>query len=70
MVEGYADTDDTDARVALSRRRAILVRNYLQGRFSLDSAKIGALAMENRPPDGLTHSTWDGVAIVLLKLKR
>jgi len=44
MVEGYADTDDTDARVALSRRRAILVRNYLQGRFSLDSAKIGALS--------------------------
>jgi hypothetical protein len=70
MVEGYADTDDAADRMALSRHRAILVRNYLQGHFSLDSARIGSLALENRPPDGLAHSTWDGVAIVLLKTKR
>jgi phospholipid/cholesterol/gamma-HCH transport system substrate-binding protein len=70
MVEGYADTDDAADRMALSRHRAILVRNYLQGHFSLDSARIGSLALENRPPDGLAHSTWDGVAIVVLKTKR
>ena len=70
MVEGYADTDDSADCLALSRHRATLVRNYLQSHFALDSARIGALAMENRPPEGLAHSTWDGVAIVLLKLKR
>jgi phospholipid/cholesterol/gamma-HCH transport system substrate-binding protein len=70
IVEGYSDSDAVSDRLALSRHRAILVRSYLQGHFALDSAKVGALALENRPPDGSDHSTWNGVAIVLLKVKR
>lgn len=70
IVEGYADNDNAGDCLALSRRRAILVRNYLQGHFAINSAKVGALALENRPPDGAAYSTWNGVAIVLLKVKR
>ena len=69
IVEGYSDGDAVSDRLALSRHRAILVCSYLQGHFALDSARVGALALENRPPDGSDHSTWNGVAIVLLKVK-
>jgi phospholipid/cholesterol/gamma-HCH transport system substrate-binding protein len=69
IVEGYSDSDAVSDRLALSRHRAILVCSYLQGHFALDSARVGALALENRPPDGSDHSTWNGVAIVLLKVK-
>jgi phospholipid/cholesterol/gamma-HCH transport system substrate-binding protein len=69
IVEGYSDGDEVN-RLAASRRRAILVRNYLQGRFSLDTSRVGTVALENRPPDGSSHTSWNGVAIVLLKLKR
>jgi phospholipid/cholesterol/gamma-HCH transport system substrate-binding protein len=70
IVEGYSEGDEATGRLAASRHRAILVRNYLQGRFNLDVGKVGVVALENRPPDGSTRTTWSGVAIVLLKVKR
>jgi len=70
IVEGYSDGDEVNDRLAASRHRAIIVRNYLQGRFSLDMGKVGTVALENRPPDGLSHTNWNGVVIVLLKVKR
>jgi hypothetical protein len=50
-VEGYSNSDNVSDRTAVSRFRAILVRNYLQSHFHLDTAKLGAVALENRPPD-------------------
>jgi phospholipid/cholesterol/gamma-HCH transport system substrate-binding protein len=70
VVEGYSEGTEVTDRLAASRQRAILVRNYLQGRFNLDAGKVGIVALDNRPPDGSTRTTWNGVAIVLLKLKR
>jgi phospholipid/cholesterol/gamma-HCH transport system substrate-binding protein len=70
IVEGYSNGDEADDRLATSRHRAILVRNYLQGRFQLDTSRVGTVALENRPPDGSSHTSWDGVVIVLLKVKR
>jgi hypothetical protein len=69
VVEGYSDGDEVNDRLAASRHRAILVRNYLQGRFKLDTSRVGTVALENRPPDGSSHTSWNGVVIVLVKGK-
>jgi phospholipid/cholesterol/gamma-HCH transport system substrate-binding protein len=70
IVEGYSDGDEVNDRLAASLHRAVLVRNYLQGRFSLDTSRLGTVALENRPPEGSPHTSWNGVGIVLLKVKR
>jgi phospholipid/cholesterol/gamma-HCH transport system substrate-binding protein len=70
VVEGYSNSDNVSDRTAVSRFRAILVRNYLQSHFHLDTGKLGAVALENRPPDGSAHSIWNGVVIVLVKAKQ
>jgi phospholipid/cholesterol/gamma-HCH transport system substrate-binding protein len=70
VVEGYSDCEIVNDRLAVSRSRAILVRNYLQSHFHLDSGKLGAVALEDRPPDGSAHPSWNGVVIVVLKVKQ
>ena len=70
VVEGYSDSDSAGDRLAVSRARAILVRNYLQTHFHMDTGKLGAVALENRPPDRSAHGSWNGVAIVLVKVKQ
>ncbi len=64
------EQDQLNDRLAASRHRAILVRNYLQSRFNLDTNRVGMVALENRPPEGSSHTNWNGVVIVLLKVKR
>src|ERR1700676_1862523 len=66
VVEGYSDTADAAQRLATSRTRATLVRNYLQNHFQLDPGAIGSVALENQPPAGLARGDWNGVAIVIL----
>jgi phospholipid/cholesterol/gamma-HCH transport system substrate-binding protein len=67
VIEGYSDTADTAQRLATSRLRGILVRNYLQNHFQLDPRVIGSVALENRPPTGLDRGNWNGIAIVILE---
>ena len=69
LAHGYSDGDEDSDRLAVSQHRAILVRNFLQSHFDLDSSKVGAVALENRPPEGSVHTSWTGVVIVLLKVK-
>jgi hypothetical protein len=66
VIEGYSDTADAAQRLATSRTRAILVRNYIQNHFQLDPSTIGSVAMENHPPPGLDRGDWNGIAIVML----
>jgi phospholipid/cholesterol/gamma-HCH transport system substrate-binding protein len=66
VIEGYSDTADAAQRLATSRTRAILVRNYLQNHFQLEPSSIGSVALENHPPAGLDHGDWNGIAIVIL----
>jgi outer membrane protein OmpA-like peptidoglycan-associated protein len=68
VVEGYSDS--AGDQVAVSRLRAIVVRNYIQSHFHLDSGKVGAVALGNRPPDGSPNARWNGVAIALVKAKQ
>jgi phospholipid/cholesterol/gamma-HCH transport system substrate-binding protein len=70
VIEGYSDTADAPQRLATSRTRAILVRNYVQSHFRLEPNSIGSVALENRPPAGLDRADWDGIAIVILKSSR
>jgi len=70
VIEGYSDTADAAQRLATSRTRAILVRNYLQNHFQLDPSTIGSVALENHPPSGLDHGDWNGIAIVILDPSR
>jgi phospholipid/cholesterol/gamma-HCH transport system substrate-binding protein len=66
VIEGYSDTADAAQRLATSRTRAILVRNYLQNHFQLDPSTIGSVALENQPPAGLDRGDWNGIAIVIV----
>ena len=66
VIEGYSDTADAEQRLATSRTRAILVRNYLQNHFQLDPSTIGSVALENQPPPGIDRGDWNGIAIVVL----
>src|SRR5690349_13664880 len=70
VVEGYSDCEIASDRLAVSRGRAILVRDYLQSHFHLDTGKLGAVALESRPPGPSPHASWNGVAIAFLKAKQ
>jgi phospholipid/cholesterol/gamma-HCH transport system substrate-binding protein len=67
VIEGYSDAADPAQRLATSRTRAILVRNYVQNHFQLDPSNVGSVALENRPPAGLDRGAWNGIAIVIVK---
>jgi phospholipid/cholesterol/gamma-HCH transport system substrate-binding protein len=67
VVEGYWTGDSPSDQLPYSRSRAILVRQYLQSHFQIDPGNIGAVGLNNLPPSGVGHSTWDGVCIVILK---
>lgn len=56
-------------RLAISRDRSILVWTYILNHFHFNADNLGSIAMENRPPSGLDHLTWNGVAVVVLKSK-
>ena len=69
VVEGYRGGSNPANQLLQSRNRAILVRHYLQNHFQLDPGHLGAIPLENRPPDGLDRSNWDGICIVVLRRK-
>ena len=70
VIEGYSDTPDAAQRLAMSHARATLVRNYVRNHFQIDSSSIGSVALENRPPAGIAHDDWNGIAIVILNSPR
>jgi phospholipid/cholesterol/gamma-HCH transport system substrate-binding protein len=67
VVEGYRDGDVPADQLRLSRSRAMLVRQYLQTHFQLDTSNLGIVAMRNSPPDGMNRATWDGICLVVLR---
>jgi phospholipid/cholesterol/gamma-HCH transport system substrate-binding protein len=70
VIEGYSDGDSAANRLALSRGRAVIVRQYLQNHFQLNPGNLGAVSMMNLPPSGADRQTWDGICIVVLRAKR
>ncbi len=70
VIEGYSNVDGVANQLALSRGRAIVVRQYLLNHFQLNSGNLGAVPLRNIPPSGFGHQEWDGICIVVLKPKR
>ncbi len=66
VVEGYAISGEPGDQLAVSRSRAILVRNYLHTRFQLDTQNIGTVPLRGVPPPATNKGSWNGVCIVLL----
>jgi len=66
MVEGYSTDESPVERLELSRVRALIVRNYILGRFHLNPTSIGAVALASQPPTGAGREEWNGISIVRL----
>jgi phospholipid/cholesterol/gamma-HCH transport system substrate-binding protein len=70
VVEGYSSTGTPDQQFVISRRRADLVREYLEAHFHLLHSDVGVVPLRNKPPHCAGRDTWDGVAIVLFDDRR
>jgi phospholipid/cholesterol/gamma-HCH transport system substrate-binding protein len=66
VVEGYAMSGAPSVQLAMSRSRAVLVRNYLHGRFQLENQSIGTVPLRGVPPPATRKDSWNGICIVLL----
>jgi len=67
IIEGYATEGDAGAQLAVSRTRAILVRDYLHKRFQIDMQNVGTVALRGIPSPATHKATWDGVSVVSLR---
>jgi phospholipid/cholesterol/gamma-HCH transport system substrate-binding protein len=64
IVEGYASSGSPSEELLLSRRRAALVRNYLQLHFHLQPKDTGIIALSSTPPENAGKTTFNGVSLV------
>ncbi len=65
VVEGYAEEATGDERYLISRRRAQLVREYLVGKFGLDTNYVAIMPMGAAAEGSPSGNRWDGVALAL-----
>jgi phospholipid/cholesterol/gamma-HCH transport system substrate-binding protein len=70
IVEGYAGTGTPDQQFVTSRRRANLVREYLEAHFHLIHSDVGIVPLRDKPPHCAGRDTWNGVAIVVFDDRR
>jgi phospholipid/cholesterol/gamma-HCH transport system substrate-binding protein len=70
IVEGYSGTGTPDQQFATSRRRADLVREYLEAHFHLVHSEVGIVPLRDKTPHCAGRNTWNGVAIVLFDDRR
>jgi len=64
IVEGYATTGSESEQLLRSRRRAVLVRDYLQLHYHLMPKNTGVVALRGTPPENAGKATFDGVSLV------
>ena len=64
IIEGYAHSGSKSDELIESRRRAALVRNYLQLQFHLLPKNTSIVALSSTPPENAGKSTFDGVSLV------
>src|SRR5580692_2303509 len=70
IVEGYSGTGTPDQQFVASRRRADLVREYLEAHFHLVHGEVGIVPLRDKTPHCAGRNTWNGVAIVLFEDRR
>lgn len=66
IIEGYCAAGTPDKEYVISRRRADLVREYLETHFHLIHTDLGIVPLR-KPPRGAKRKAWNGVAIVLFE---
>jgi phospholipid/cholesterol/gamma-HCH transport system substrate-binding protein len=69
IVEGYASGPSPSDELVQSRRRATLVRTYLQLRYHLQPKNTGIVALRSTPPNATGKTTFDGVSLVSVGVK-
>ncbi len=70
VVEGYSVEGSPDQQFLTSRKRADLVRHYLEIHYHLRHSSIGIVALRDKPPENAGQNTWNGAAIMLLEAKK
>ena len=66
MVEGYAQEGPLEARYLRSRARAAAVRDYLIGKFQLDTQTSGAMPLGGESVGSPGGVSWNGVALAVI----
>ena len=69
VIEGYSNDASGAAQLVRARRRAILVRSYLEDHLQLNASNIGVVGLSDQPPNGLDRTSWNGICIVVLTQK-
>ena len=69
VIEGYASALPPDQELVVSRRRAVLVRQYLESRFQLQQSDLGVVPLRDLPPASSGKTSWDGVCVLTLAHK-
>src|ERR1700722_14837303 len=64
IVEGYASSGSPSEELVQSRRRAALVRGYLQVHYHVAPKNTGIIALRSTPPESTGKTTFDGVSLV------
>jgi len=70
VIEGYARDGSPDEQFIRSKKRADLVRHYLEAHYRLRHSKLGIVALSNEPPPNADRNAWDGAAIMVLQEQR
>jgi len=70
VIEGYARDGSPDEQFIRSKKRADLVRHYLEAHYHLRHNKLGIVALSNQPPPNADRNAWDGAAIMVLQEQR
>jgi phospholipid/cholesterol/gamma-HCH transport system substrate-binding protein len=69
VVEGYSALGSPAQQFVTSRRRADLVRRYLETHYHLRHSDLGIVPLRNKPPESAGRESWDGAAIMLLQVR-
>jgi phospholipid/cholesterol/gamma-HCH transport system substrate-binding protein len=64
IIEGYASSGSASDELISSRRRASLVRTYLQLHLHVLPKNTGIVALRSTPPEKAGKSTFDGIGLV------
>ncbi len=70
IVEGYAVQGSPSQQFVTSRKRAELVRRYLETHYHLNHRNLGIVPLRATPPESAGMNNWDGAAIVVVSMSK
>jgi phospholipid/cholesterol/gamma-HCH transport system substrate-binding protein len=66
VIEGYSTDTVPYQQILLSSAHSAAVAHYLEKRFKLQSANLGTISLDARPPKASGKDLWNGACIVFL----